>query len=60
VRIGVHPTRGDLVEQRLPHVRRELIDERDFHLVAAAIFVAELRRKRQSARATADDEDSVR
>ena len=43
VHIGVHPPGGDFVQQRLPQVRGETIDERDF---GAAAFRPSLSPKR--------------
>ena len=54
VRVGVHAARRDLVQQRLPHVRRVAVDQRDLHVAAAAVAVAQLRRERQPAGAAAD------
>jgi hypothetical protein len=31
VALGVHAPGGDLVQQRLPYVRRILVDQRDLH-----------------------------
>ncbi len=60
VRVGVHAAGRDLVQQRLPHVRRVPVDERDLRHAAAAIAVAEARRERQAAGAAADDDDAMR
>jgi hypothetical protein len=59
VRVGIHPAGGHLVQQRLPHVRRVLVDEGDLHLAPAAIAVAERGRERQPARTAADDDDAM-
>ena len=50
VQVGVHPSGGDLVQQRLPQVRREAVDERDGRASAPAQRVAELGRERKPAR----------
>ena len=59
VRARVHATGGDFVQQRLPDMRGERIDERDSHARVATIAIAERRRERQPAGATADDDDFV-
>ncbi len=59
VRIGIHPSRGDLVQQRLPQVRGAAIDQRDLGPAPLAQRFPEARRERQAAGATADDQDAM-
>ena len=59
VRVGVHPAGGDLVQQRLPDVRRVAVDQRHLHAPVAAVAVAQLGRERQAARASADDDNAM-
>ena len=59
VRVGVHAAGRDLVQQRLPDVRRVAVDQRHLHAPVAAVAVAQLGRERQTARASADDDDSM-
>ena len=59
VRVRVHAPRRDLVQQRLPQVRRILIDERDVRAPATAEALSESRRQRQSAGAAADDDHAM-
>ena len=59
VAVGVHAAGGNLVQQRLPHVRARALDERDLGLVLAAELVAELGDELEPAGAAADDEDAV-
>ena len=60
VQIGVHASRGDLVQQRLPQVRRALVDQRDLDAPSAAVAIAERGGQRQPAGAAAYDDDSMR
>ena len=46
VHVDVHAPRRDLVQQRLPNMRLEMIDERDFGTTLAAQLVAESARER--------------
>ena len=59
VHIDVHSSRGDFVQQRLPNVRGELIDKRDFRPVFPPELVAQRARKRQPAGTAADDDDAM-
>src|SRR5437868_14065863 len=59
VHIDVHSPCGDFVQQRLPNVRRELIDQRDFGRAFSRKLVAQRTRQRQPTRTAADDDDSV-
>ena len=60
VNVGVHASGGDFVQQRLPQVRRQSIDERHRRAPLAPERVAEPRRERKTRRAAADDDDPVR
>ena len=57
VHVGIDPPRRDFMQQRLPQVRRDVIDERDGRSSAATERVAQLGRERQPGGAAADDHD---
>ena len=59
VRVGIHPAGRHLVEQRLPHMRRIAVDERDLDVTPLAVAVAELGRERQATGAPTHDHDSM-
>ena len=60
VHVDVHSSRGNFVQQRLPHVRLEMVDERDLGHAFPPELVAEHAGERQSARAAPDDHGLMR
>lgn len=60
VGIGIHPSCGDLVQERLPQVRRIAIDESDPRATALAERFAKPGRERQATRPAADDQDAMK
>ena len=60
VRIGIHPTRRHFVQQRLPDMRCELINQRYVHSLATAVTIAEFGGERQASRSSANDNDAMR
>ena len=60
VRVGIHAPRCHFMQQRLPQMRRVLVDERDIGALAAAETLAQERGQRQAAGAAADDDDTMR
>ncbi len=60
VRVRVHAPGRDLVQQWLPQVRGILVDQRDVRAPAPTEALAQPRRQRQAAGATADDDDAMR
>jgi hypothetical protein len=55
--IHVHAARRKLVQQRLPQMRKRLIEQRYARTATTAQPVSEVRRQFQSAGAAADDHD---
>jgi hypothetical protein len=60
VPVHIHAARGDLVQQRLPHVSPSLIDQRYLGNAAPHEAVSEARGKLQAACASTDDYDAMR
>jgi hypothetical protein len=58
--VGVHTTCRDFVQERLPQVRLEAVDECHGRAPAATQRVAELCCERQAGGTTADNHDPVR
>src|SRR5207248_5413020 len=54
----IHAPGGNFVKLRLPHVRALSLDQRDVELSLASVFVAQARRKLQSAGSATDDHDA--
>src|SRR5947207_13545294 len=54
-----HAARGDFMQMRFPEMRSRLFDQRDVCLIAVAELVAQSRCKLETARAAADDDDSM-
>ena len=54
----IHAPGGNLVELRLPHMRAVSLDQRDVELSLAPVFVAQARRKLQSAGSASDDHNA--
>ncbi len=59
VGIGVHPARGDLVQQRLPQVGRAAVDQHHVGAPGLAEGMAQTGGERQAAGATAYDHDAM-
>lgn len=59
VHIGVHPPRRHLVQQRLPQMRCETVDQGNFRAPVLPQLVAQTHGQRQTAGAAADNDDAV-
>ena len=57
--ISVHPPRRDLVQQRLPQMRSETVDQGNFGAAVLSELVAQPHGQRQAAGAAADNDDAV-
>jgi hypothetical protein len=58
--MDIHAPRGNLVQQRLPHVRPATIDERDSKATLASESIAEAGRKLQAPGSATDYDDLMR
>ena len=59
VDICIHASRRDFVQQRLPQMRRVLIDQYDLGPTSSSQSVAEARSERQTSGTAADDDHAV-